>query len=272
MLELMVVVGAVVSDVGCQRDHNEDSARLVNAGSPPEDERRGVLALVADGMGGHAAGELASQMAAEIIEKNYWSDAKDPAAALLRAVVQANHEIFTHSSRDAALEGMGTTITAVVFENWRAHLAHAGDSRLYLVRGSDIYLLTEDDSAVMEMVRMGLITREDARTHDNKNVILKALGTKAEITAQHWAEPFPVHPGDRFVLSSDGLHDVVRDEEINEAVLADKGTVACSRLVELAKQRGGPDNITVVVLSITASGTRDKRQPGDTREVKVPKG
>lgn len=249
----MVVTGALLSDVGCQRQHNEDSARLVNTGDPPTFGERGALALVADGMGGHAAGDLASLMAADTIEKNYWRDGDDPGIALLRSVSKANRAVFDTSDGDEQLEGMGTTLTAVVFENWRAHLGHVGDSRLYLLRNGDIYLMTEDDSAVMEMVRHGMITREEARTHSDKNVILKALGTKPDVTARNWTIPFPVHDGDRWVLSSDGLHDLVEDEEIKEAVLASEPEAACASLVELARQRGGPDNITVVVLVVSSS-------------------
>jgi len=260
----MLILGAVLSDVGCQRKHNEDSACFVNAGKPPDDPLRGVLALVADGMGGHAAGDLASQMTADIIENHYWLEGEDPGEALTHAVLKANRAVFERSGSDESLEGMGTTLTAVVFENWRAHMVHVGDSRLYLLRSGEIFVMSADDSAVMEMVRQGMIDLAAARTHDDKNVILRALGTKPEIEPQRWPEPFPMLNGDRWVLSSDGLHDLVQDEEIKQVVLESDPEVACNRLVDLAKERGGPDNITVIVLRVT---TCENEQPGDPGEI-----
>lgn len=248
----MHVEGTVASDVGCVRSVNEDSAQLVSSGGG-EGESVAWIAVVADGMGGHAAGDVASRMAVGTIARQFRRDSSDPAQALLDAVRTANRAIFEEAKGAEALSGMGTTCTAVVLADWKAYLAHVGDSRLYLVRAGDIYRMTEDDSSVMEMVRQGMITREEARSHVDRNVILRALGTRPAVDVASWARPFPVREGDRFVLSTDGLHDLVEDEEIRDAVLAHRRQQACARLIATARDRGGPDNITMVVLEIASS-------------------
>jgi protein phosphatase len=239
------ISAATLSDVGCHREVNEDRVGLV---LPEQSSRDGLLAVVADGMGGHAAGEVASELAVEVIRRAYLSCTGDPNSCIAGAVVEANRAIFESARHDARLGGMGTTCTAVVVENARAHLAHVGDSRLYLVRGTGIYRMTEDHSAVMDMVRRGLLTAQEAREHGDKNVILRALGTHGTVEVAGWEQPLPIRPGDALVLCTDGLHDLVDDEEILAAVEALDPDPACGRLVDLAKARGGPDNITVVVV------------------------
>lgn len=245
---LMSVVGSVMSDVGCVRSANEDSARLVESAAAAGD--RGWLAVVADGMGGHSAGDVASQLAVETVVAEFSWRADDPAAELAAVIRTANERVFETATSDDALSGMGTTCTAVALRDWRAHLAHVGDSRLYLIRGHDIFCLTEDDSSVMEMVRKGLLTRAEARNHEDRNVILRALGTRPELEPATWDKPLPLQAGDRLVLSTDGLHDLVDDDEIRRIVSSESHRDACSRLVDLARLRGGPDNITVVVLVV----------------------
>lgn len=264
----MHVEGAVASDVGCVRKVNEDSARLVSSGDEAGEDG-GWLAVVADGMGGHSAGDVASRMAVETISRQFQWGSGQPAEALLDAVQTANRSIFEEAKGAEALSGMGTTCTALVLADWQAYLAHVGDSRLYLVRAGDIYCMTEDDSSVMEMVRQGMITREEARSHVDRNVILRALGTHPAVEVSRWARPFPVREGDRFVLSTDGLHDLVEDTEIRDAVLTRGRQQACARLIAAARERGGPDNITVVVLEVS-SGGRPANEPKATRILKEP--
>jgi len=259
------VEAAVLSDVGCHRESNEDRAEVV---LPSESRRLGVLAVVADGMGGHAAGEVASGLAVEVIRHAYQQCTGDPARCLSEAMQQANRAIFDTARRDERLGGMGTTCTAVVVEDGEAHLAHVGDSRLYLIRGNGIYRMTEDHSAVMELVRRGLLTAEEARHHADKNVILRALGTHASVRIATWEQPMPVRSGDTLLLSSDGLHDLVEDGEIGEIVRSGSPDEACRRLVALARERGGPDNITVVMLRFAAPSTA--ATPPATRAAEVP--
>jgi PPM family protein phosphatase len=259
------VTAAVLSDVGCHRESNEDRAEVVQ---PSESRRGGVLAVVADGMGGHAAGEVASGLAVDVIRGAYQECTGDPANCLSEALQQANRAIYDTARRDERLGGMGTTCTAVVVEKGQAHLAHVGDSRLYLVRGGGIYRMTEDHSAVMDLVRRGLLTAAEARHHADKNVILRALGTHPSVRVATWDQPMPVRAGDTLLLSSDGLHDLVEDEEIGEVVLSQPLEQACRRLVDLARERGGPDNITVVLLHFETESSESSAPP--TRAAEVP--
>ncbi len=148
---------------------------------------------------------------------------------------------------------MGTTCTALVLQNGAAFCAYVGDSRLYLVRNGEIFLMTEDHTAVMEMVRNGLITFEEARCHPERGVLVRACGTQPAVEVSIWKEPFPVRVGDVFVLCSDGLSDLVNEEEIKSAVAQDVPSAGAS-LITLAKERGGHDNITVGLLRVKPMG------------------
>ncbi len=248
------IVASVRTDPGCVRQINEDCGRHVKPNDPALLESKGLLTIVADGMGGHSAGEVASQMAVEIISRIYYQESKNSSvAALKHAFEEANRQIFAAALKDNDLKGMGTTGTALVLQNGAVFLAHVGDSRLYMVREGKIKLLTDDHSAVMEMVRFGVITMEQARQRSDKNVILRALGTAPKVEVETWEQPFPVEEGDQYLLCSDGLCDLVEDEEIKRAVIegADPYS-ACEFLIALARERGGPDNITVGIVSVRA--------------------
>jgi protein phosphatase len=249
------IVASVRTDKGCVREGNEDSGRLVRPSDAAQLARRGVLLVVADGMGGHSAGEVASQIAVDVIGRLYYQSQGDAHEALRGAVAEANRRIYAAAAADEAKRGMGTTCTALAVRGGQAHIAHVGDSRCYMLRAGEIYQLTEDHSAVMEMVRHGLITKEEARHHEDKNVILRALGTTPEVEVA-MTEPFAVREGDRLLLCSDGLHDLVTDEEIGQALAAAEDLhAACEQLIELAKERGGHDNITVGILGVVPAGT-----------------
>ncbi|HLM54594.1 MAG TPA: Stp1/IreP family PP2C-type Ser/Thr phosphatase [Pyrinomonadaceae bacterium] len=267
------IVASVQTDKGCVREINEDSGRLVRPNDARLLEERGLLLVVADGMGGHSAGEVASQMAVDLISRLYYQSQGDALAALRDAVSEANRRIFSAAAADESKRGMGTTCTALAIRGGEATVAHVGDSRCYMVRGGDIYQLTEDHSAVMEMVRHGLISKEEARTHEDKNVILRALGTTPEVEVA-MAEPFAVREGDRLLLCSDGLHDLVTDEEIGQTLAgADDLHAAGQQLIELAKGRGGHDNITVGIVGVVPPGTvaDEAKDAPATREVEAVK-
>jgi serine/threonine protein phosphatase PrpC len=240
------IVAASLTDVGCVRDGNEDSFRIVR---PLDDRKDPLLAMVCDGMGGHAAGETASRLATDVIAASYRGDG-DPGEALAEAVRAANRAIHEAARSAESLRGMGTTCTAVAIRDGKAWCAHVGDSRCYLIRDNDILLMTEDHSSVMAMVREGTITAQEARHHPDKNVILRALGSHAEVAVFEWPQPFVLHPGDRLVLCSDGLYDLIEDDEILGLVDGTAPQTACSSLVALARQRGAPDNVTVVILAV----------------------
>lgn len=244
------IVAALRSDVGCHRRVNEDCCHYTEADETGSGAGKGSLAIVADGMGGHAAGEVASRMAVEIINRLYYAGTAGAPAALEKAFCEANRMIYKAAQSNARLNGMGTTCTALALRNGLAVCAHIGDSRLYLVRNGAIYLMSEDHSAVMELVRRGVLSRETARGHADRNIILRALGTRPEAEIAIWREPFPVRASDYFVLCSDGLSDPVTDEEIKRAVLSAEPAAACEQLIALAKGRGGHDNITVGALKI----------------------
>jgi protein phosphatase len=249
------IAAGVLSDAGCHRETNEDCCRFVRPEEPEQVKTKGSLALVCDGMGGHAGGEVASRMAVEIIARTYYKSSKPHQAALEEAFQSANRAIHKTSQKHPRLAGMGTTCTALVIHQGAAILAQIGDSRLYLARGGQIYLMSEDHSAVMEMVRRGAMSLDEARRHEDKNIILRALGVQPEIAVSAWRTPFPVLDQDCFVLCSDGLYDLVADEEIGQTVLENSPQSAGERLTAIAKARGGYDNISVVVIKLALTRT-----------------
>jgi serine/threonine protein phosphatase PrpC len=249
------VAASVQTDKGCVREINEDSGRFVRPSDPEVLKEKGVLLVVADGMGGHSAGEVASGMAAELVPRLYFESEGEPQDAFKKSVEEANRRIHAASLEDESKRGMGTTCTALVLLDGQAFAAHVGDSRLYMLRDGKVYLLTEDHSAVMEMVKLGLITSEQARHHEDKNVILRALGTTPEVEVA-MLKPFSVRVGDQYLLCSDGLYDLVPDEEIERELSANHDIHAAGeRLITLAKARGGHDNITVGIVAVVPAGT-----------------
>ncbi len=271
------------TDVGCVRELNEDSVRIVIPSPPEKLAQKGVLVMVCDGMGGHAGGEVASQLAVKTIKERYMNSSQPVAPALREALVAANSAIFEKARREPALHGMGTTGTALVLRGSNAYYAHVGDSRLYLVRGNSIYQMSEEHSAVMEMVRKGLLSPAEARVHPQKNVILRAIGTQPQVEVALWNEPFPLRAGDKWLLCSDGLSDLVQDEELQMAVNVHGLDAATEALIALARSRGGHDNISVIIVEVlplqnsetklqeTASDGQNKNTTVsvDTREVKI---
>jgi PPM family protein phosphatase len=250
------IVASVQTDVGCVREINEDSGRFIRPDDEARLKTRGTLMIVADGMGGHSAGEVASRMAVELIPEIYYGSKGEPPRALKEAVEEANRRIHAAAAEDESKHGMGTTCTALCVLDGQAFAAHVGDSRLYMLREGKVYQLTEDHSAVMEMVKMGLITKEEARHHEDKNVILRALGTSPEVEVSA-LEPFSVRVGDKYLLCSDGLYDLVPDEEIERELSGNDINAAGQKLIALAKERGGHDNITVGMVAIApANGAK----------------
>jgi PPM family protein phosphatase len=254
------VTSSFLSDIGCQREINEDSWLLEQPHDEALREQKGILALVADGMGGHAAGDIASKLAATVISTKYYRSLKPPEAALAEAFHAANRTLYQAAQKQSHLHGMGTTCTALVLWEDVALCAQVGDSRLYLIRNEQIYLMSEDHSAVMELVRRGEMSLADARNHSDKNIILRALGPQPNVQVSLWNTPFPVRDGDQFILCSDGLYDLVSDEELRQAVAPREPSTACERLIALARERGGHDNITVGVVQISVVAQRGETE------------
>lgn len=264
----LVVTARFHTDVGCERQVNEDCMGFFNPGGSARLGSRGVVAVVADGMGGHSAGEVASSLATEAVGSVFFEREGDPRTALVRAFAEANRRIYDLAQAQPDKDGMGTTCTVLALFDGGAWAAHVGDSRIYLLRDGTLFRMTEDDSIVGDMVRQGLISSEEARNHADKNVILLALGTQPSVDPTVWEKPFVLRPGDRFLLCTDGLHDLVTDDELGETLAGSDPEVACKVLIDLAKERGGFDNITVGVLDV-AEYEESAAQPRATRQIAV---
>ncbi len=266
------IEGGLATDPGCVREINEDFARIIRPTTPAALHKRGVLAVVCDGMGGHEAGEIASRLAVETIVRRFEEDelAADPVAAVPRSVQAANRAIFDAAERNHQMRGMGTTCTVLLLRDGMAYGAHVGDSRIYLIRGGDIFLMTEDHSAVMELVRRGVITRDEARHHPDKNVISRALGSHRDVQVTGWPQPFAVLPGDRFLLCTDGLYDLVDDEQLLATARDVHPQVACDRLITLAREAGGHDNISVAILVMSTPHESTSAGMRETRAIEIP--
>lgn len=228
-----------------------------------------MLVLVADGMGGHNAGEIASATAISVIEAAYEQMHAEPAAQLKEALENANATIHRKSTRNVETRGMGTTCTALLLQDGFAYSAHVGDSRLYLIRNQAIYLMSEDHSAVMDLVKTGELTLQEARHHPDKNLVTRSLGTHPEVEVSGWPAPLPLQPGDHFLLCSDGLYDQVEDDEMCAIVLPRKAADACEELVRKAKERGAPDNVTVAVVGLQTAAPPANMAPAVTRPAEV---
>ena len=238
---------AGLSDVGLVRSKNEDSFYVAHHQSV--DLSRGILLAVADGMGGHVAGEVASQTAIDFLA-TYYSDEdvfESPEERLGRKVVQANETLLALAQASPLLEGMGTTLTAVLLvEGGHLAICHVGDSRVYLLRNGSLEAQSDDHSFVGEQVRLGFLTEAEARVHPARNVITRALGIRPSVNPDLGS--LDLKPGDRLLLCSDGLHGYVEDEAIHDVLAkAPCAAEACGRLVTLALEAGGLDNVTVVV-------------------------
>ncbi len=226
----------------------------------------GVLAIVADGMGGHQAGSTASQVAVDAISSYYHEHClDDPPALLADAVERANTALFEMAATNPELQGMGTTATAILLREDRAYVAHVGDSRAYRIRAGSIRQLSEDHSVVAELLRQGIITPDEVAAHPNKNLITRAVGTKPQVVVDTIAEADPVAVGDVFILCSDGLHGLVNAEEIAATVNEADPYQACLQLIELARQRSGHDNISVCVLVARDPQAGVAKAPAATR-------
>ncbi|MGF1467250.1 MAG: Stp1/IreP family PP2C-type Ser/Thr phosphatase [Sandaracinaceae bacterium] len=243
------------SDVGRRRSSNEDAFLL--------DDQIGLY-VVADGMGGHAAGEIASTEAVEsgmgMVRRGYSTVeqflVEGPTAESLRAVERllesavqmATYMVFAIAQNHPTQKGMGTTVSALLVMEDHAVTAQVGDSRIYLVRQENAYQLTEDHTLVAWQLRQGIINEAEAALSPHKNVITRAVGSRDYVQVD--TQTIEIGPGDRFLLCSDGLHGYLEEEEIPE-LLQPSAPTAVANLIDLANERGGRDNITAVVVDIT---------------------
>lgn len=235
---------------GRVRDHNEDFFLTPDLAqvSPAVRQQRGELVIVADGMGGHAAGEVAARMTAERVMQGYYTSSQpDPKSALGEAIQQANAEIYHAQQRNAAQEGMGSTLAAAVFLPGKVWWASVGDSRIYRLRGGRIEQLTVDHTWVHDKLRSKEITPDEATTHPYRSVITRAMG--AALSVQPDLREEELRLGDVYLLCSDGLSNMTTEDDLRQILGNEGPQPAITKLINLANSRGGPDNITAVVVN-----------------------
>jgi len=269
----------VKTDIGNVRSNNEDAGSFFKINDDHISREKGCLMIVADGMGGHNAGEVASRMAIDIISNEYYKRNGDrsPERSLLKAFESANKQIFEKAGANANCKGMGTTCTAIAVSGTDIYFAHAGDSRAYLYRNKQISRITEDHTYVQELVKKGDITLQEAETHPQRNILTNAMGTKPRLRVDTGKYPVAFERHDRLLLCSDGLYDYLADDELAEAMqMPSLGNLA-DHLIAEAKRRGGKDNITLVLAEISDAlpdegfkQTRDADLPKLTRDADLP--
>jgi protein phosphatase len=262
------IVSSGLTDVGKKRDHNEDSFLI------DEDLK---LFVVADGMGGHAGGGTASRIAVETIDRELrqarttQGSALDARTALqdspipeaIRAAVErACIAIYSKAQEDPRLAGMGTTVISLLLKDDHAFFAHVGDSRAYLVRGDLIQQISEDHSLVNEQIKAGMITPEEAKHSRYKNIITRSVGFEEEVQVDVMG--LLSEPGDVFILCSDGMANMVEDPEILQVVRHFTLAEVPQKLIDLANERGGDDNITVIAVQVQAEAAVPR--PAETGE------
>jgi len=245
---MKVRVGAA-TDIGQVREGNEDSFLVV-----------APLYAVADGMGGHRGGEVASSLALETVQGMFERNE----GSLADQVVEANRAVFDRSQNDRSVSGMGTTLTAALVDGSRVHLVHVGDSRAYLLRGGELAQLTEDHTLVHRMVMEGEISQEEAETHPHRSILTRALGVDQSVQVDEG--DVELSEGDRLLLCTDGLTGMVPEGQIREILLESADPQeAVEKLVKVANRAGGIDNITAVILDFS-----DGSGPGETKQTAVP--
>jgi serine/threonine protein phosphatase PrpC len=256
---MMRIHAAGATDTGQVRQSNEDSFWSGES-----------VYAVADGMGGHLAGEVASAAALEpvaALDGRVFADGDEAGSALTEAVRTANAAVARMAAEEPAFRGMGTTLTVAMIEGRRLHIAHVGDSRAYLLRGGEFAQITDDHTLVQHLINEGQITKEEAATHPQRSIITRAIGVSLDVAVDH--ETLELERGDVLLLCSDGLTGVVSDDAIRDTLkrIPEPGEAA-ENLIDMANDQGGPDNITVLLLRYdeTPSGPAS-RSGGDTGEL-----
>ena len=262
----MKILAYGASDLGMKRQVNEDSFRICP---------KSRVYMVADGMGGHAAGDIASNMAVNLVADylhGHLNTAKQNEKShflnvLTEALEHANRQIIFETHQKKTLRGMGTTLVVAIYHSDRLFIASVGDSRLYLIRNKEIGLLTTDHSWVNMQLQLGNITSEESRSHPMRNVITRALGTQIDVEAD--ILEYPIQTNDYLILCTDGLSNMLNDNEIADTVLQNNNDVkmAVEELVRKANSQGGDDNITVIVLKFVPEHHSNEHYSQDTEVI-----
>ncbi len=237
--------------IGMQRKDNQDSYGFFEPKTEEEFLKKGRLFIVADGLGGHKGGRVASNMAVKIVGEEYYkSEHEDIYTALVSAIEIANRKIFEKGNSDEALERMGTTCTTVVIRQPYLYLAHVGDSRAYIIRENIIKQISTDHTLVEEMVNSGILSKNEAKTHPDSHILTRSLGIHEEVEVDILDPPIKLEEGDVIFLCSDGLTIYLNDEEIKKIVQKEDINKASEKLIDIANSRGGRDNITVEIIKV----------------------
>jgi protein phosphatase len=237
-----------LTNMGVRRNTNQDYAYVSeqNVGNLPN------ILIVADGMGGHKAGEVASEQAVNaVLESIKQNESKDKITIIEEAIAKANEKVLNMATSDEKFKGMGTTLVVATLENDILYVANVGDSRLYLIDNDDIRQITRDHSLVQEMVSLGELDKESARTHARKNVITRAIGVNEKIIADFFE--VDISENTKILLCSDGLSNMVEDSQINDIVKECAGKTledTVHKLIDIANENGGLDNIAVVLAQV----------------------
>lgn len=265
----LVVRSVLRTDVGLVRSENQDFGACTTPDEERESHPGGRLLIVADGMGGHRGGATASRLAAETVKAQYLgSETTDVPSALRASLSRANARIYSEAQQNPELRGMGTTTSALAVRGNHGWLAHVGDSRIYLVRGDEIKQLTDDHSLVATMVREGLLTSAEAETHPRRNVLQRSMGVQEDVEIDVIG-PLDLQEGDTFILCSDGLHGVVKEDELKE-LAAMTIENAADEAVKRALSRGAPDNVTVIVARVESTDEPEPERLDDTAIIPPP--
>ena len=246
------IEAAGLTDVGCHRENNEDNYAYWEPEEESEFQRLGRLAVVADGMGGAEGGQYASRIAVEAVCDTYSGSLEpDPQQRLLASFREANERVQEEGRTRPHLHGMGTTLTACALVGRNLYFAHIGDSRLFLVRDGEARQLSRDHSLVARLIESGTIRPEEAENHPQKHVLTAAVGVAEDLQPDMPPSPLELKPSDVLVLCSDGMWGQMTLAEIAEIASTSAPKEACKAFVKLAKDRGGPDNITVQILRVS---------------------
>ena len=245
------ITTASATDIGKERTENQDSLGFF--GSTP----LGPVWVICDGMGGSAGGKTASALAVETIgivvcENESAMDGAEVGRVLCASAERANKVVFDRAQGNAELQGMGTTMVGLAIKDRHAYVAHVGDSRLYLIRKQQIRKLTKDHTLVQDLVEKGVVSIEEAKTHPHSHILSDAIGVKETLKVVVTGAPLKIRAGDHFVMCTDGLTGQVDDQAILAVASTLEPQEACDRLVELANENGGPDNITVQIIRVNS--------------------
>ena len=248
--EFSLICNAVaISDTGVRRKNNEDNILFIKPRDEQSYKSKGCLAIVCDGMGGHNFGEIASKIAIDEVSQHYYNNTGKVDKVLKKALAAAHLGIVKMAQQDNKFKNMGTTCTAAVIIGETVHIGHVGDSRAYLISKKEIKQLTEDHTYVNHLYKTGVISKQQANNHPEKNIVTMVLGTQGSLNPAMYCYENVLIDSRFLLLCSDGLNEYVSDEELKEIVFKYEKVKAAETLINMAKLRGGHDNISVVIVN-----------------------